>query len=210
MRHHYPHVRPLIGCVLASIGVFACSAEPTSDDEFTGASQQTLSATKCPDAVPAVLAPAADQRLGFVLRGDGVQIYDCLFTGGNYVWTFRAPEADLLDEGNTVVGTHFVGPTWMADDGSFVQAARVAGAPAPLAGAVPWLLLAANAHGGPDGRMTGVTSIQRLSTVGGVAPDATTCNAVTVNTVARVPYTADYFFYRTNSGNGDGTRCGAP
>jgi len=115
----------------------------------------------------------------------------------------------LLDEGNTVVGTHYVGPTWQAEDGSFVRAARVAGAPAPIAGAVPWLLLSANAHGGPEGRMTSVTSIQRLTTSGGVAPAAEECNAATVKTEARVPYTADYFFYRANNGNSEGTRCGA-
>jgi len=194
--------------ILASAGLLACGADPTTDEQIA-ANQQMLSANKCPDGVPAELAPPADQRLAFVLRGDGDQIYDCLLVGGAYVWTFRAPEAVLLDEGNTVVGTHYVGPTWQAEDGSFVRAARVAGAPAPIAGAVPWLLLSANAHGGPEGRMTSVTSIQRLTTSGGVAPAAEECNAATVKTEARVPYTADYFFYRANNGNSEGTRCGA-
>ena len=41
------------------------------------------------------------------------------------------------------------------------------------------------------------TYIQRLNTVGGVAPPSTSCAASgDVGTMALVPYSADYFFYK--------------
>ena len=70
-----------------------------------------------------------------------------------------------------------------------------------LSGARDEVLLTATAHTG-DGLFANVTSIQRLSTTGGLAP-ATGCDADHVGAEARVPYTADYFFYRTGNGNGN-------
>ena len=93
MRQLSSHVRPLIGCILATSAVLACSAAPTSE-ETTEVSQQALSANKCPDDVPAVLAPAADQRLGFVLRGDGEPDEKPLLTSGD----------DLLAMGGFLAG----------------------------------------------------------------------------------------------------------
>jgi hypothetical protein len=64
---------------------------------------------------------------------------------------------------------------------------------APVAGAVPWLLLATKSNG-PEGRFSKVTSIQRVNTVGGVAP-AADCSRESAGTTARVQYTADYYFF---------------
>ncbi len=41
----------------------------------------------------------------------------------------------------------------------------------------------------------GVTNIQRVATQGGVAP-GTGCDASNAGQEARVPYTADYYFYK--------------
>jgi hypothetical protein len=67
--------------------------------------------------------------------------------------------------------------------------------------AIPWLLLQAASHVG-DGRMSSVTYIQRFDTVGGIAP-AGGCDATTVGTVARVDYTATYYFYRAKDRDDD-------
>ena len=56
------------------------------------------------------------------------------------------------------------------------------------------LLLQATTHAG-KGIMSDVTFIQRLETVGGLAP-TDGCDASQVGVVARVPYTATYFFYK--------------
>lgn len=42
-----------------------------------------------------------------------------------------------------------------------------------------------------------VTSIQRVNTVGGVAP-AAGCSSATAGTTARVDYAADYLFFKTH------------
>ena len=63
--------------------------------------------------------------------------------------------------------------------------------------AVPWLLLTGT-HNGVTGRFSDVTSIQRLSTVGGIAP-AATCDGTNVGTIAQVPYSAEYVFYTTSA-----------
>jgi hypothetical protein len=68
-------------------------------------------------------------------------------------------------------------------------------------GAIPWLLLpVAGTQVGPTGgdRLTETTFIQRLDTVGGVAPDASTCATPDdAGHKALRPYSADYFFYRS-------------
>jgi hypothetical protein len=62
-----------------------------------------------------------------------------------------------------------------------------------VADAIPWLLLAAKSVGS-EGSFSRVTSIQRVNTVGGVAPKAG-CSQPTAETSARVDYTADYYFF---------------
>ena len=52
-----------------------------------------------------------------------------------------------------------------------------------------------------------MTSIQRLSTVGGIAPAATGCDGTKLGTIAQVPYTAQYFFYKTKA-EGKVKQCG--
>ena len=66
---------------------------------------------------------------------------------------------------------------------------------APVADAIPWLLLAVRSVG-PEGSFSKVTSIQRVNTVGGVAPKAG-CSQATAGTPARINYTADYYFFTT-------------
>jgi hypothetical protein len=192
--------------LLGSSALTGCTEDPSESAEI-GDVEEALSSSRCPDDVPAALAPGKKQRLWFVLRGDGVQIYTCTATASGHEWLFKAPEAELLNRGGAVVGTHYAGPTWEHDDGSTVVAASIASAPSPKPNAIPWLLLRAVSHSG-HGKMTNVTAIQRLATTGGTAPTSR-CDAANVGDEARVPYTADYFFYRTGHGNPHGNpRCG--
>jgi hypothetical protein len=57
---------------------------------------------------------------------------------------------------------------------------------------IPWLLLSAASNEGP-GIFADTTFIHRVNTVGGKAPST---DGTFVGQVARVPYNADYFFYR--------------
>jgi hypothetical protein len=139
-----------------------------------------------------ILQVPADNKVSFQGFGVGVQIYQ--WDGAN--WTFVAPEATLFanagDDGEVAI--HFGGPTWQSNSGSKVVGTVLQHCPAPDPDAIPWLLLASvpELTEGP-GIFANVTYIQRVNTLGGNAPAAP---GSFVGEMARVPYTADYFFYR--------------
>jgi hypothetical protein len=150
--------------------------------------------------VPAALnAPAGAQR-AFVHHARGVQIYECRLADGAAApaWAFVAPEAQLFDgaASNTAVGTHGAGPFWQGGDGSRIVGTVKARADAPAAGAIPWLLLSTQAQGGGAGAMSAVSHIQRINTAGGVAPAAGCAARDDAGKRARVPYTADYVYFK--------------
>lgn len=149
--------------------------------------------------VPAAIAPAPGQTLALSVAATGVQIYECR-TDGNVArppqWVLVAPDAVLLDAIGRAIGQHGAGPQWTFDDGTRVTARVAAQAAAPQAGAVPWLLLESPAaSNNAAGRLGEVRSVQRINTSGGVAPREG-CTAQGVGSRVRVPYTADYLFYR--------------
>jgi len=135
----------------------------------------------------------------------GTQNYVCRNISTNstpqYAWVFTGPEAVLLDANGNVVGLHYANegnptrPAWESDSGSKVVGARVFGAANPASpGAIPWLLLQTVSAEGP-GIFHRVTYIQRVNTTGGLAP-TTGNDAAHLGQEVRVPYTAEYFFYR--------------
>ena len=128
-------------------------------------------------------------ELVFHAFGAGVQIYR--WDGAS--WVFVAPEATLYaDAGHHgVIGTHYAGPTWESGSGSKVVG-QVLERATPDPNAIPWLLLKAKSTDGP-GIFAEVTYIQRVNTVGGKAP---TAPGDYVGELVRVPYTAEYFFYK--------------
>jgi len=148
--------------------------------------------------VPDALKPGAPERAAFVRFASGVQIYRCdAADGGAFKWVFVAPEAQLFENATSraSLGTHGAGPFWQGNDGSRVVGKVKARADAANAAAdIPWLLLTTTAEG-PSGQMSPVKSIQRIKTVGGVAPSTGCAAAGDAGKQARVPYTADYVFF---------------
>ena len=146
-------------------------------------------------SVPDKLKPAMTESLSMIVRAKGVQIYECRAKtdqAGAYEWAFVAPEADLFDARGNKTGKHYAGPHWESTDGSKIFGSVKERADAPT-GAIPWLLLSAKSVG-PDGAFSKVTSIQRVNTVGGVAP-AAGCSQAVAGTSARINYTADYYLF---------------
>ena len=143
----------------------------------------------------AKIAVLEGNKLAFRVFAVGVQIYH--WSGTN--WTFVAPEATLYADANhrRQVGTHFgtpTGPAWQTTSGSKVIAQRVESC-TPDPTAIPWLLLRTITQEG-NGILKGVSFVQRLNTAGGLAPlEAGT----TIDEERRVPYTAEYFFYRSTA-----------
>ena len=132
-------------------------------------------------------------NISFHVFGVGVQIY----RWDGVKWVFSNPEANLYaDAGqNALVGTHFSAPG-ANPNGLTVSGSRVIGTVVdkctPNANAIAWVKLSADNSG--TGVFNHTTFIQRLNTVGGLAP---TEPGSVVGQEARSPYTADYFFYRS-------------
>ena len=146
--------------------------------------------------VPDKLKPGANESLAMIVPAKGVQIYECRAKAdqaGTYEWAFVAPEADLFDARGNKIGRHYAGPHWESTDGSKIVGTLKQRVDAPAAAAIPWLLLSARSVG-LDGSFSKVTSIQRVSTVGGVA-STVGCSRATAGTSARIDYTADYYFF---------------
>jgi len=149
-------------------------------------------------SVPEKLKPGANESLSMIVPAKGVQIYECRAKkdqAGAYEWAFVAPEADLFDASGKKIGRHYAGPHWESTDGSKIVGTVKERADAPQADAIPWLLLVTKSVGS-QGSFSKITSIQRVNTVGGVAPK-TGCSQSAVGTTARIPYTADYYFLTT-------------
>jgi Protein of unknown function (DUF3455) len=149
---------------------------------------------KSASTTPANLAPAANEVQVLRLPAVGVQIYECKIVDGTpAAWAFASPEADLFDESGVRVGKHYAGPTWELNDGSKIVGTVKERANSATPGAIPWLLLSAKSTGSA-GKLEKVVSLQRVNTVGGVAP-ATGCTAVDIGKQVRVYYKADYVYF---------------
>ena len=151
---------------------------------------------RAPDVPDQIAVSSITNKVSFHGFGVGFQVY----TWNGTSWGSAVPDATLFDEDGNVVathfgvfdGTHFVGPAWQSNSGSEVVGALPPAAVIVDTNAIPWLRLQALTTEGP-GVFADTTFIQRVNTTGGKAPFT---DGAFVGQVARVPYTADYFFYR--------------
>lgn len=148
----------------------------------SGSDNRIPDLSECPE-----LQVDAGNVVAFEATGVGVQIYRWDGTK----WVFVAPEAVLLEGEAGVVAIHYAGPTWESESGSKVVGSVVAKC-TPDPDSIPWLKLEAASNEGP-GIFADITFIQRLNTMGGIAPDEP---GAFVGDEARVPYIAQYVFYR--------------
>ncbi len=150
----------------------------------------THAAVTIPDAIKV----ANNAQPTLVLHAKGVQVYECQAKKDaptQFEWSFKEPQAELMDAAGKVVGKHYAGPTWEGSDGSKAVGSVKARADSPDGKAIPWLLLSATSTG--NGMFGKISSIQRVATVGGKAP--ATCLSSEMGKQLRVDYTADYYFY---------------
>jgi hypothetical protein len=135
----------------------------------------------------AIAAPGG--TLVATIHAEGAQVYQCKAdASGKLVWQFREPIATLLVDGKTL-GRHYAGPNWELVDGSAVSGKVAGRAPGATANDIPLLKLDVTSPRG-TGRLTGVATIQRLNTKGGVGEGP--CEQA--GDFLSVPYSADYTF----------------
>lgn len=199
-----PRVLP-VAC-LAALAGFAALPRSAAADPVT------------PPPVPGEIQPEQGNKAFLMAHAFGTQNYICLPSGSGFAWTFFAPQATLFNRADQQVITHFLSPnpseggtsrvTWQhSRDTSAVWGAVKEGDSVVVdPTAIPWLLVTVvGAQDGPTGghKLTPTTFIQRVNTVGGIAP-ATGCAAATdVGKKELVPYKADYVFYQKRNGYGE-------
>jgi len=173
---------------LAGIGLLAGTASTALADD-----------NRAPE-VPKEISVGETNKVHFHGFGVGFQIY----TWNGTSWGGAVPEATLFDEDGNVVALHFgvfaingsfIGPAWQSNSGSEVVGKLPPAAVVVDTNSIPWLRLPALTTKGP-GIFANTSFIQRVNTTGGKAPST---NGAFVGQVARMPYTADYFFYRQTS-----------
>ena len=187
-------------------------------------SQPAYAGKITPPPVPPDLQVRAGNKAFLEGHAVGTQNYVCApsaasTTGVAYV--LFTPEATLFNDDHDQLITHFFSPnpnpsdpnvnpavvahgtiraTWQhSRDASTVWAkVHPKGSAVVNQHAIAWLLLdVAGAEDGPAGGdiLTKTTFIQRVNTVGGLAPSAGCSLSTDVGNQAFVPYTADYIFY---------------
>jgi len=148
-----------------------------------------------PDVPQAVAVPAGNRPV-MSLKGVGLLTYECRAkagTAGAHEWVFAGPEATLEDANGRTVGRYYGGPTWEHNEGSKITGKQLAVSPG-MSGSIPLQLVQTTPATG-SGPFNGVTYIQRVNTVGGVAPKST-CDMSTMGSKQTVNYSADYVFYK--------------
>lgn len=170
-----------------------------------------------PPTVPASIQVPAGHVPFLVGHAAGTQNYACVPTDNGIVWQLYTPQATLFGDMGEQLTTHFFSPnpaasaeflpTWQHSvDTSAVwvkaDAAPYTGADFVEPGALAWLRLKVVASvAGPTGgdTLTATTYIHRVNTSGGLAPASGCSRPRDLGKKAFVPYTADYYFYRTRA-----------
>jgi hypothetical protein len=151
----------------------------------------TLANASAEDLLPGAIAAFPGETVVLKAHAIGQQIYQCKAgADGKLAWALLEPIATLMVD-SKLVGRHFKGPTWELGDGSAVVGKAIGDAPGQKAGDIAWLKLEVVSRSG-SGKLSDVTTVQRINTLGGKLEDS--CDRV--GTTRSMPYSADYLFLR--------------
>lgn len=178
--------------------------------------------------VPINIQVPAGNKLFLVGHAVGTQNYICVPSSTGIRFVLFTPEATLFDEEGEQLITHYFGPNpdepntdprvisdhtiraaWQDSRDSSTVWGQVkpgnsyGGSDYVEPGAIPWLLVTiVGKQNGPTGgdRLSATTFIQRLNTHGGSAPSTGCSTSEDIGKTAFVPYTTDYYFYKSTGG----------
>jgi len=189
-----PVMRRVLLATAAVIGLTVIIISPSSLGRAQASQQKDTPAKEtAPDVPDAIAVPTGLEPVLFV-RAKGSQIYTCQADAdGKFTWTLKAPEAELKDRKDKVIGQHSAGPTWKLKDGSEVTGKAAAHVDSLDSDSIPWLLVNVVNNSG-KGQLANVTTIQRVHTHGG-KPGNDACDESHKDAETKSSYTADYYFY---------------
>jgi hypothetical protein len=169
------------------------SLAPFADAQSNQQKDAPAAQESAPDVPDAIAAPSGLSPVLFV-HAKGDQIYTCQADAdGKFSWTLKAPDAELKDRKDKVIGQHSAGPKWTLKDGSEVTGKAAAHVDSLDSDSIPWLLVNVTSNSG-KGQLASVTAIQRVHTHGGKAP-AYGCDESHKGEETKSAYTADYYFF---------------
>jgi Protein of unknown function (DUF3455) len=151
-----------------------------------------------PDVPDAITVPPGLEPVLFV-HAKGSQIYTCQAgADGKFSWMLKAPDAELKDRKDKVIGQHSADPslklpTWKLKDGSEVTGKAAAHVDSLDPDSIPWLLVNV-VNNSKKGALADVTAIQRVHTHGG-KPGNDACDESHKDAETKSSYTADYYFF---------------
>ncbi len=171
-----------------------------------------------PPPVPDTLEVPEGNEAFLIGHAFGSQDYVCAASGSGVAFVLTTPEAVLFDNPARRVVNHFFSPnpveggtiraTWQSTRnssvfwGKLVHAATFATDPDFVSqDAIAWLLLspAGVLEGSGNGdNLAEATFVQRVNTVGGLAPSIGCASTADIGHTAFVPYEADYVFYKAS------------
>jgi len=197
-------INKISGAVMISVMsvlVFAsCNKEQTTDVSNGLTSKSANVFFKTNSEIPDTLRVPEGNRLVGDGFATGFQIYEVKRSATDpnvFSWVNIAPLATLFEKPDFTrpMAFHFAGPSWLLtkgpNKGERVVGKRVQGITVD-ATAIQWLLL--QAVDSLSSANNKITFIQRLSTVGGLAPTSVADEAH-LGQLDSIPYTAHYLFY---------------
>jgi hypothetical protein len=181
-----PHKR-MIGTVLTAAVAIACAAVPTTAAVAANSSAPSAIASPALEQAsvpPALRVPPGNHLVTTLQVLQGVQVYTCTKSA----WTFTEPDSDMGITNRPIV-LYTAGPEWISTvDGSAVWGSPIASV--DRTGTIPELLVKSVKNRGA-GLFGQVDYIQRLDTIGGLAPEG----ACTDGTITASQYFATEKFW---------------
>jgi hypothetical protein len=171
-------------------------------DQIKSTTEDELASIKPVEGIPDSLKVPEGNRLVADGFARGVQIYQVKRSATDpnvFTWVNIAPFATLYTKPDFTdqMANHFAGPSWEItkghNKGQTVVGKRIVGI-TPDATAVQWLLL--QAVDSLSSANNKITFVQRLFTVGGLAP-TTGADEAHLGQLDSIPYTARYLFYES-------------
>jgi Protein of unknown function (DUF3455) len=211
----------LIATQLCSITLLTLFFAASANAQMIATEKTTITVPPVPDDVKVETGNEAF----LVGHGVGTQNYSCQPCDptkpncpNGVAFTLFTPQATLFNDQGEQLITHFfslnpfepgvIRVTWESSRDTSTIWAKATGSSTDShfvnLGAVAWLRLqVVGALAGPTGgdKLVKTTFVQRLNTVGGLAPSTGCSSSADLGNKAFVPYTADYFFYKAADGS---------
>jgi len=197
-------IKNISGAVIISaislLVLISCSKEQNSSVKNGLTASDAAVASKVESEIPDTLKVPEGNRLVSDGYATGFQIYQVKRSATDpnvFSWVNIAPLATLFEKPDFTnqMSLHFAGPTWLLtkgpNKGQRIVGKRIQGITVD-ATAIQWLLL--QAVDSLSSANNTITFVQRLSTVGGVAP-TTGADEAHLGKLDSIPYTAHYLFY---------------